>query len=110
MLTYLLRSIAHHLAGFFRDWYGRSFYFAFSKAFDTVRYLEQILALKVTLQFWFQPLYQDYSFLGYFLGLPARTARIIAGIFIYALVLVAFALAYIVWAALLPLLIYKLIQ
>lgn len=99
----------HHISNFFYDWYVRSFYFIFSKAFDVIRYFEKFVALKVTVQFWFQPLYQDYTFLGYALGFPARTVRIMFGIALYGFVLTAFAFVFLIWALLLPFLIYKII-
>jgi len=110
MISYLIRSLAHHFVSFFYDWYVRSFYLIFSKAFDSLRFLEKTIALKVTVQFWFQPLYQDYTLLGYLVGFPARTLRIIFGIALYGFVLTAFAFAYLIWALLLPIVVYKIMQ
>lgn len=107
MASYLINSLVHHLVGFFYDWYVRSFYSVFSKAFGIIRYLEKTIALKVTFQYWLEPLYQDYTFLGYLLGFPARTIRLFFGAAAYILILIAFALAYLLWSVLLPILIYR---
>ncbi len=107
MVSYFFESIVRSIVGFFYDWYVRSFYAFSLKAIGAIRSLEQIFALKVTIHYWLQPLYQDQTFLGYLLGLPLRTIRIAVAIIVYSVVLALFAAAYLLWAFALPFVIYK---
>jgi len=49
-----------------------------------------------TVKHLFKPLYQDYSFAGYFIGVGFRIVRSIVGLFIYAFVTLIFLAIYIV--------------
>lgn len=62
--------------------------------------LDQSLAVKVTARYFFKPLYQDYSILGYILGFIFRSVRLFAGGFVYLLVILCATAVYILWAGL----------
>jgi hypothetical protein len=55
----------------------------------------------------FRPLYQDYSFAGYFIGIGFRITRSLFAAFIYAAVTFVFAFLFFLWAMVLPSLIFK---
>lgn len=97
--TYLLGRLRYAIAGFFHHWYvdgsrafGRKFMLTLTAA-------DQAFAIKITLRYFFQPLYKDYSIVGRVVGVVFRTGRIIAGGIVYALIVVAFAIVYLAWLA-----------
>jgi len=69
--------------------------------------LDREWALIATLKHLFKPLYQDYSFAGYFIGVGFRILRSIIGLFVYAFVTLIFLSMYITWALVLPILVLK---
>ena len=67
-LLYLLRRFFHKIAEFFRHWYIDATKSYFSFFIDKLEDLDRYFAWKITFLHLFQPLYKDYSVLGYILG------------------------------------------
>ena len=82
---------------FFTAWYVDGSAKLWQMVFDWFRSLERKIALKETIHFWFQPLFQDYTVLGHILGFILRTLRIIVGGVAYALVFATGLILYVVW-------------
>lgn len=75
-----------------------------------MEYLDRRLALRVTLRYFLKPLYQDYSVLGYIFGFIFRSGRVIVVSLVYAAIVFSFAAAYLIWIAVPPFLIYKILS
>lgn len=84
---------------FFVHWYGNSFFILGGRAVNILEFLDRRLAFKVTLRHFIQPLYQDYSIIGYALGFVFRGARLVLAFLLYAIIVLVFAAAYLLWAA-----------
>jgi len=96
---YLFTHLASRILDFFRHWYIHGFIRAIHLALGFLERLDRIFALRITMKNWFQPLYQDYTVIGYIWGFIFRTIRIFIGLVIYAIfILFAFAL-FMLWAA-----------
>ncbi len=96
-ISYLVSRFFYRIYVFFRDWYVDGSR-AVARAFmATLEYLDRSLAVKITLQHFFEPLYKDYSIIGRVLGIVFRSIRVVLGAVIYALIGIAFAAVYLVW-------------
>jgi hypothetical protein len=96
-IVYLGRRCIYRFADFFHHWYmdgsraiGRSF-------MTTMTAIDQSLAVAITLRHFFEPLYKDYSVIGRILGVVFRTFRVLIGGAFYIVIVLAFALVYLVW-------------
>lgn len=99
IFTYLLNRFFYRFLGFFRRWYldGSRAYGRF--AFSFLEKQEKKLALKITLEHFFEPLYQDRSFIGYILGFFFRSGRLIFGGAAFLILSITAAFFYFVWLA-----------
>lgn len=105
-LGYLLQRFFYRIFDFFRHWYvGGSRTIAHS-FISTLENIDRSLAVKITLQHFFEPLYKDYSVIGRTLGVIFRSARIAVGIVVYAVMVVCFVCIYVVWVLIPPTLIF----
>lgn len=96
-LAYLVRRFFYRFFDFFHHWYvdgSRAFGHTFM---DTLAEIDRVMALKITLRYFFQPLYKDYTVMGRILGVIFRTGRILVGAVVYLIIIVAFLIAYLVW-------------
>ena len=98
-LTYLIGRFLYRIHDFFHHWYTDGSRIFFYKLISFLQYLDQTLALRMTLRYFFQPLYKDYSFIGRILGVVFRTCRAFIGIVAYVFVLILFLVAYVLWLA-----------
>jgi hypothetical protein len=64
--------------------------------------LDRTFAWKITFQNLFQPLYKDYTIVGYVLGFTFRLARLFVASLVYGGVFVVALGAYLVWVLLPP--------
>ncbi len=97
--VYLVWLFFHRIVIFFHHWYvdgSRAIGHGFISVLER---LDRSLAIRVTLRYFFQPLYKDFTFIGRILGIIFRSVRIAIAIVIYAAVAFAFLVAYIVWLA-----------
>jgi len=98
-LVYIVTHLGKRILDFFHHWYIDGFILATHWSYNFLERLDRIFALRITAKNWFQPLYQDYTVIGYMWGFVFRTFRIIAGLIVYALyALFSFSL-YLLWAA-----------
>ncbi len=103
---YLVHRFFYRIYDFFRHWYvGGSRVIAHSFT-STLERIDRSLAVKITLEHFFEPLYKDYTAIGRILGVIFRSGRVIVGIAVYALVTVCFVAAYLVWLAIPPALLF----
>lgn len=98
LLAYLIKRIFFHIVLFFKHWYVDSGRFAYGTALGLLRRLENKMALRINVRFLFQPLYQEYNFVGYVLGFVFRSGRILMGGVAALIGFLAIGVAYIFWA------------
>lgn len=109
-IGYLVYRFLYRVFDFFYHWYYSGSRIIAHKFMTALETIDRSIALKITLQYFFQPLYKDYSIIGRILGIFFRTARILVGIAVYIVVTVIFVACYLVWIAiplLIALFIYK---
>lgn len=98
-LVYLANRFSYRFLAFFRHWYLESLG-VMTEFFNRLLWrLDQTLALKVTIRHFFEPLYQDRTFLGYVLGFFFRSARVLVASIIYLFIIALAVLIYLFWAA-----------
>lgn len=97
--VYLIQRFFYRFVDFFHHWYvdgsrviGHRFMTALTEA-------DRSLALKITLRYFFRPLYGDYTVIGRILGIIFRTGRIIIGAVVYVVIAFLFLLLYLAWLA-----------
>lgn len=98
-VLYLSQSFIFRIWQFFVHWYGHGYLNIGGAALNTLEQMDKTLALRITLRYFGQPLYKDYTYLGYALGLVFRSLRILIGVVVYAVVVAVFAAIYLSWAA-----------
>lgn len=108
-LVYLFTHLGRRVLDFFRHWYYHGFLRATHWTYNILERLDRIFALRITVKNWFQPLFQDYSLIGYLWGFIFRTARIFAALAAYGIVILAALGIFILWALIPPFVIYKIL-
>ena len=98
-LIYIFNYSAHRAGDFLWHWYVDGFLQAVDWTLHIYERLDRRFALRITAKNWFQPLYQDYSLIGYIWGFIFRTVRIIIGLCVYAVILVAASALFLLWAS-----------
>lgn len=106
-LLYTIEAIAQKIILFFKHWYVDGFWFVYHYYIYIIKMLDREWALAVTVKYLFKPLYQDYSFAGYFIGVGFRIARSFFGAIIYLFVTLVFLFIYLAWCSILPILFLK---
>jgi hypothetical protein len=94
---YLLSRLFFRISDFFHHWYvdgSRALLHHFVSFFES---LDQTFALRVTLRYFWKPLYGDYSIVGHIFGFFFRSARLILGGIIYLFCAVIMLAIYLVW-------------
>ncbi len=95
--VYLVQRFFYRFFDFFHHWYVDGSR-AFGRTFiTTLAGIDQVIAFKITLRYFFQPLYKDYTAVGRVLGIIFRTGRILIGIVIYPIIAAIFLAAYLAW-------------
>jgi hypothetical protein len=108
-VVYIFTRLGMRLLDFFRHWYVDGFFKAVHLTLNFLERMDHRFALRITFKNWLQPLYQDYSFIGYLWGFVFRTIRILVGLVVYML-FVAFALGlFAIWAAIPLYVIYQVV-
>lgn len=99
-LVYLFNHLAGRGGDFLKHWYVDGFF----RSVDwTLRFFEKLdrrIALRITVKNWLQPLYQDYTIIGFIWGFIFRTIRIVFGLVVYAAVLIIAGSLFLLWSAL----------
>lgn len=98
-LTYLIGRFVYRIFNFFHHWYADGSKIFFYKLTSLLQDLDRSLALRMTLRYFFQPLFKDYSYMGRILGVIFRTCRILIGLVVYGFVFTLFILIYLFWLA-----------
>lgn len=99
-LVYLVNRFFYQIAEFLRHWYWDGFLWFSRQTLNFLEILDRRLALKITLRNFFKPLYQDYTAVGYILGVFFRFWRSLIGFAVYSTVSVVALSLYLLWAAL----------
>lgn len=97
-VVYLIQRFFYRIWQFLSHWYVGGYFVIGGKFLNILEYLDQTIALRITLKYFWQPLYRDYSFIGYMIGIPARAARTLAGFVAYGAVLAVGIATYLAWA------------
>lgn len=103
-LGYIVGRFFYRIYGFFHHWYidGSRRFLAYG--FDAFSDLDQIFAVRMTVRYFFHPLYKDYSIVGRILGIVFRSGRLVVAFALYGMLGALFLAAYLLWC-LVPLLI-----
>jgi len=102
-LGYLGYRLLFRLEGFFRHWYVDASHWFLRAFVAAVSHFERTLAIRVTLRHLLEPLYKDYSIVGRILGPLFRTGRVAVGVVWYFILAALFALLYLAWLTVVPL-------
>lgn len=107
--AYILERFFYRLYRFLYHWYVKSAKIYSDFVLNVLGRIDYYLAWRITLRYLFQPLYKDYSLLGYVLGFGFRIMRLLgAGIFYLSFFAVVFLL-YLVWIFSIPYAIYRIL-
>lgn len=98
-VVYLIQRFLYRIWQFIAHWYVGGYFAIGGRFLNMLEYLDQTIALRITLHYFWQPLYRDYSFIGYMIGIPARTVRTLVGFVAYGAVIAVGLGAYLAWAA-----------
>ena len=96
-LGYLLYRFFYRFWDFFHHWYADASRAIFHGYVLFLERLDRRIALRITVRYFFQPLYKDYSIPGRFFGFVFRSVRIAIGVLVYTVCIAIFALSYLVW-------------
>ena len=94
---YLAKRFFYRIVEFLRHWYVKSLRYYSNFSLNQFERLDRFFALKITLKNLFQPLYKDYSPIGYILGFGFRVSRVFAASVVYLLILLILVFLYLVW-------------
>ena len=97
---YILNRFFFRLADFFHHWYiggSRNLLQGFVAFFEN---LDRTFALRITLRYFWKPLYGDYTIVGHILGFFFRSGRILLGSVVYLFFAACMLCIYIAWLAL----------
>jgi|SRR3989338_1170616 len=100
--VYLISHFFFHIFEFLRHWYLNSFIVIGRWLMNNLEWLDRMLALRVTLRHFFEPLYGDYTIVGRLLGFIFRTIRITLALCMYPVLIAAAIAAYLIWIIIPP--------
>jgi len=106
-LGYLAQRFVYRIGDFLRHWYVKSVHLYGGWIIDRFQEIDYTLAWRITAKNFFQPLYKDYSVIGYILGFFFRTGRILIASAIYLVLFTAALAVYIFWLLLPPYLVFR---
>jgi len=110
IITYLLNRFIFRIKEFIRHWYIKSFFVYSQFIVSILEKLDRYFALKITWRHILEPLYQDKTILGYFLGFIFRFWRLAIGGLFYLLIILTAAGLYFVWLLIPFFIIYKILE
>lgn len=105
-LVYLVGRFFWRIWDFLDHWYYQSFRIYSNAVLNFLNRVDYLLAWKITLRYLFQPLYKDYTFLGYILGFVFRSGRLIFASIIYLILFFIAAALFVFWLIIPPLILY----
>ena len=107
---YIINRFFYRFIEFWRHWYVGGFKIGSHIFLSLLEKLDRKVALRITLKNFFHPLYQDRSFIGYFLGIIFRSIRLFfGGIFYLFMAIIAVAI-YLFWFAVPLLIIFEIVK
>ena len=98
--VYLAKRAAFRLYEFFHHWYGDASRFMGHAFISSLERMDKTFAVRITLRYFFEPLYKDYTVVGRILGVIFRSIRIILGTAVYLVATLLFVAVYAIWLAL----------
>ena len=104
--VYLIHRCFDRIRQFMAHWYIGGFIAVWNWVHAALTTLDETLAFRITLQNLFQPLYQDFTVIGYVLGFIFRVIRVAIGLLLYPVVVGGGAVAYLLWASIPLIIIY----
>ncbi|RJQ29774.1 hypothetical protein C4571_00670 [Candidatus Parcubacteria bacterium] len=96
-LVYLVYRFFYRLGDFFHHWYADASRVILHRYVLLLEQLDRTFALRVTLKYFFQPLYKDYTVVGRILGIIFRSGRVLIGLAVYAVLTAILIVIYLVW-------------
>lgn len=96
-LIYLGQRLIYRIFEFLRHWYIKSIKMYFNFILNKLESLDRHFAFVITVKHIFQPLYKDYSIIGYVLGFLFRLLRLIIGAIVYTAIFIIAVFLYLVW-------------
>lgn len=100
LLSYLFYLFVDRIREFLTHWYLGGLKAIAHFTFGLLEGLDRNLALKVSLRHFGEPLYQDRSVIGWFLGIIFRSFRIVIALILYGIILGIALACYLAWAGL----------
>lgn len=97
---YLLNRLFFRISDFFHHWYLDGSHAILNGFTSTFENMDRTFALRVTLRYFWKPLYGDYSIVGRIFGFFFRSARILLAAAFYLVFAAVMLAAYLVWLAL----------
>ncbi len=97
-IAYIFERLLFRFWEFIRRWYAGAAMWFWRKTLERLQSLDRRIALKVTVIYFFRPLFGDESVIGRLLGFFFRTLRIVFASALYLVILAAAAFAYLLWA------------
>lgn len=105
--AYLAGRFWYRVTDFFRHWYSAGSRALFANMIDRFERVDRVVALKVTYRFLFEPLYGDYSIIGYIFGFIFRFIRLVGGALIYVVIFSLYLAVYIIWIFIPPYILFR---
>lgn len=104
--VYSIERLFFRIRVFIEHWYVGSFKKYSDFVLNFLSRVDYYLAWKITFRHIFQPLYRDYTFLGYVLGFIFRSIRLFIASVIYLILFAVIIGLYIFWLLIPPIVIY----
>jgi len=98
-LGFLLYRLLDTVRAFVAHWYFDGFLFTLHHIIEMITRLDRVFAVHITIRHLFEPLYQDYSFIGRVLGFVFRSMRSVLGIMLYSVLIIVALALFMVWAS-----------
>lgn len=96
-VVYLAVRFFYRIFDFFHHWYVDGTKRLGHYTANFFERLDKNLALTITVRYFFEPLYKDYTFIGRILGIIFRSGRVALGVVLYAVLGLLFLFVYLVW-------------
>lgn len=109
-LIYILHRFLYRLVDFLHHWYVHGSRWLFHYFISTLENIDRTVALRITLKYFFEPLYKDYTFIGRILGIIFRSGRVLGGFAVYTVFVLVFLPIYIAWLFIPPALLFYVLQ
>ena len=99
-VIYLIQRFFYRIFDFFHHWYEDAVRVFNHWVINFYERLDQTFALRITLRYFFQPLYKDYTVMGRILGVIFRSGRILVSLIVYGFLGIFAVFFYLLWLTL----------